>query len=104
MTQCKSIVRPNRIDTMGAHGPIATQYSLWVVNENHERVRQGGGELPAEKIVVDHYFTKSYAEWQAKMARGSCDPNYVREDGWFLQLNPNLENEVAAYEAGKGDT
>lgn len=103
MTQCKSIVRPNRIDTMGAHGPIATQYSLWVVNENHERVRQGGGELPAEKIVVDHYFTKSYAEWQAKMARGSCDPNYVREDGWFLQLNPNLENEVAAYEAGEGE-
>ena len=98
MPQCKSIVRAGRVVTMGAHGPIATQHSLWVVNENHERVRQGGGELPAEKIVVDHYFTRSYAEWQEKMARGSCDPYYAREDDWFLRMNPELAEAVAQKE------
>ena len=94
MPQCKSIVRANQVRTMGAHGPIATHHSLWVVNENHERVRQGGGELPGKKIVVDHYFTRSYAEWQEKMARGSCDPYYAREDGWFLRLNPEMADSV----------
>lgn len=103
MPQCKSIVRAGRVAVMGAHGPIATQHSLWVVNENHERVRQGGGELPKEKIVVDHYFTRSYAEWKEKMARGSCDPNYRRTDDWFLQLNPDLAEAVAACEAAAGE-
>lgn len=98
MPQCKSIVRAGRVVTMGAHGPIATQHSLWVVNENHERVRQGAGELPAEKIVVDHYFTRSYAEWQEKMARGSCDPDYSREEGWFVRINPDMADAVAALE------
>ena len=103
MPQCKSIVRAGQVSTMGAHGPIATQCSLWVVNENHERVRRGGGELPCEKIVVDHYFTRSYAEWQEKMARGSCDPHYAREDDWFLRLNPELAEAVAAYQGGSSD-
>lgn len=99
MPQCKSIVRTRRVETMGAHGPIATRHSLLVVNENHERVRQGAGELPAEKIVVDHYFTRSYVEWKEKMARGSCDPNYAREDDWFLRLNPDMVDAVASYDA-----
>lgn len=103
MPQCKSIVRAGRVATMGAHGPIATQHSLWVVNEDHERVRQGGGELPSNKIVVDHYFTRSYAEWKEKMARGSCDPGYVRDDGWFLRMNPDLAEAVAAAESGEGE-
>lgn len=100
MPQCKSIVRADRVGTMGAHGPIATEHSLWVVNEDHERVRRGGGELPGEKIVVDHYFTRSYAEWQEKMKRGSCDPHYAREYGWFLRLNPDLAEAVAALNEG----
>lgn len=99
LPQCKSIVRAGRVAVMGAHGPIATRHSLWVVNENHERVRQGGGELPAEKIVVDHYFTRSYAEWKEKMARGSCDPRYARENEWFLRMNPELA-EAVLYEEG----
>lgn len=98
MPQCKSIVRTLRVRNMGAHGPIATQFSLRVVNENNERVRQGGGELPGEKIVVDHYFTRSYAEWKGKMSRGSCDPTYVRGNEWFLKLNPDLADAVAAFE------
>lgn len=90
MPQCKSIVRAARVETMGAHGPIATRHSLWVVNENHGRVRQGAGELPGDKLVVDHYFTRSYAEWREKMARGSCDPGYSRDDGWFWRMNPEM--------------
>ena len=90
MPQCKSVVRAGRVVTMGAHGPVATRHSLWVVNENHERVRQGAGELPAEKLVVDHYFTRSLAEWREKLARGSCDPGYSRDDGWFWRMNPEL--------------
>lgn len=98
MPQCKSIVRMGRVTTMGAHGPIATECSLWVVNENHERVRRGGGELPGEKIVVDHYFTRSYAEWKEKMARGSCCPHYSRPNEFFVQLNPDLAEAVEQLE------
>lgn len=103
MPQCKSIVRMGRVTTMGAHGPIATECSLWVVNENHERVRRGGGELPSEKIVVDHYFTRSYAEWREKMSRGSCCPHYSRPNDFFVELNPDLADAVAALEAGEGE-
>lgn len=98
MPQCKSIVRSKKVSVMGAHGPIATERSLWVVNENHERVRRGGGELPGEKLVVDHYFTRSYAEWQEKMARGSCCPEYVRENEWFIRLNPELAERMEGSE------
>ena len=44
--------------------------------------------------MVDHYFTRSYAEWREKMARGSCDPHYAREDDWFLRLNPELADQL----------
>lgn len=98
LPQCKSIVRTWRVSVMGAHGPIAARWSLWIVNENHERVYQGGGELPANKIVVDHYFTRSYAEWQEKMARGSCSPVYSRDNDWFLRLNPEMEAVLAELE------
>ena len=94
LPQCKSIVRTGRVAVMCAHGPIATQHGLQVVNEDHVRVWQGGGELPNKKIVVDHYFTRSYAEWQAKIARGSCDPLCAREDGWFLRMNPEMAGAV----------
>ncbi len=94
MPQCKSIVRASRVSVMGPHAPIAVRFSLYVLDENHQRRRGGTGEVPANKITVDHYFTKSYSEWRAKMARGSCDPNYVRENDWFVRLNPDLAGQI----------
>lgn len=100
MPQCKSIVRASRVSVMGPHAPIAVKFSLYVLDEDHRRRRAGTGEVPGEKIVIDHYFTKSYAEWQQKMARGSCDPNYVRENDWFVQLNPDLAEVIGGENDG----
>lgn len=101
MPQCKAIIRTNKPCAVGVHGPLAVYCPLNVVNEDHERVRQGGGELPANKIVVDHYFTRSLAEWREKMARGSCDPNYSRDGGWFWRMNPDMA-EMDGIIAGDG--
>lgn len=85
----KAIVRTRRVTHMGAHSPIPTLCSLSIVDENHESVKWIM-RLSGEKIVVDHYFTRSYAEWLKKMERGSCDPYYSRKHRLFFQLNPDI--------------
>lgn len=94
MPQCKAIVRASCVSLMGPHIPVSNRFPLRVVDENHVQRYSGDGGLPAEQIVVDHYFTRSYAEWREKMTRGSCDPSYARENGWFLRMNPDLAEVI----------
>lgn len=89
MPQHKSIIQPAKISIMTAHVPIATYQTLRIVDENNEPIRLCKN-ITNNKILIDHYFTKSYEEWQRKMKRGSCDPQYVRENEWFLRMNPEM--------------
>lgn len=43
-----------------------------------------------KRIVLDHYYTKSYEEWCSKINRGSADPNYQRRYEEFFAYNPDL--------------
>ena len=48
-------------------------------------------DCPLDKIVIDHYYTKSYEEWCEKLSKGSCCPLTTREMEEFYILNPDLE-------------
>ncbi len=97
LPQQKCIVRPDRVPLMGPHKPSGydpAYRTVTVVTEDHRPAGDRSFDYPHGKIVIDHYFTRSYEEWQEKMARGSCDPTYCRTDDWFQLLNPGLLEEV----------
>lgn len=89
----KAIVRMRRVTHMGAHSPIPTLCSLLITDENHNNIKQVT-KISGEKIVIDHYFTRSYEEWVEKIRRGSCDPYYSRKYDLFFQLNPDLIDNI----------
>jgi len=95
----KSIVRPTLVQAMSAHIPIRMSSGAIIVDTNGVEV-EDRYTLPSDKLVIDHYYTKSYEEWVERLAKGSCDPYSAREMEWFTQLNPDLEDEVATYEEG----
>lgn len=99
----KSIVRPALVETMAAHSPLKMSEGAILVDAHGVEV-EDKHSLPVDKLVVDHYFTKSYEEWVERLAKGSCDPFASRKNEWFLELNPDMTEVVAAYEAEKGDT
>lgn len=89
MQKYKSIVQPSKCASMTPHNPITIPpYPL--VDENHDVIRSLGTWLPATKVVIDHYYTKSYEEWRAKMRRGSCMNCAPYNQGLFEELNPGL--------------
>lgn len=84
-----------------------------VVDENYNHIDDGAAwssGLTTKKICVDHYYTKSYEEWLAKMARGSCDPYFNRKYQEFFKYNPDMEDcreetyPVQIYEVGEQNT
>lgn len=93
----KSIVRPALVQTMSAHSPIKMDSDAILVDAHGVEV-EDKYDLPADKLVVDHYYTKSYEEWVARLAKGSCDPFASRKMEWFTLLNPDLTEAVNTIE------
>lgn len=85
----KSIVRPALVKTMAAHSPIKMADGAIIVDANGDEA-EDKYNLPADKLVVDHYYTKSYEEWLDRLPKGSCDPFSSRKMEWFEELNPGL--------------
>lgn len=90
LPKCKCIVRSDQVHMMGPHWPIVTDRPLHILDETGAPRYDPADLFPREQLVVDHYFTRSLEEWREKMARGSCDPNYSRDDSWFWALNPDI--------------
>ncbi|HEY0832827.1 MAG TPA: glycosyltransferase family 2 protein [Azospirillum sp.] len=71
----KTIVRPRWVARAGIHLPVLAGGS--VVDEQHRPVSIDGGGVHAHAShalsQVNHYFTKSHAEWTAKRLRGKAD-------------------------------
>lgn len=99
MPNWKSIVRPELVQSMAAHNPIKMTDGTLLVDANGDEV-EDKYDLPADKLVVDHYYTKSYEEWVDRLKKGSCDPFTSRKMEWFVQLNPDLAEAVAQKEEG----
>lgn len=93
LPQTKCIVRPERISGMFPHWPIDIHEPVRVVNTHGEPVNWCMSEKITKDIaVVDHYFTRSLEEWNEKIARGSCDPQYMRPDAMFYIINPDMRD------------
>ena len=89
MPNWKSIVRPAFVASMAAHSPIKMADGAVLVDAYGKTVEDKYG-LPADKLEVDHYYTKSYEEWLDRLPKGSCDPFAARKMEWFETLNPGL--------------
>ena len=85
----KSIVKPHTVKIMGAHTPRAYHRRLKLVYSNKEFINEEKNDAPLDKIVIDHYFTKSYEEWCEKLARGSCN-TLIRKIEEFFLFNPDM--------------
>lgn len=94
MPSWKSVVRPEFVISMAAHHPEKLQDGAFMVDTNGTKRDRDFSDLPADKLVVDHYYTKSYEEWLARLPKGSCDPFSSRKMEWFEALNPGLLNSA----------
>lgn len=93
----KCFIRPDMFSRMLAHWPVVdsnARHPVTIVSEKHLRVNgPHDPTVTGEKIVIDHYFTRSWEEWVEKAERGSSCPMSVRKyDLWFDLLNPDLEH------------
>lgn len=88
----KSIIRPDRVTRMGVHMPCPVMYfDNNTVTPDFERLYCPHGAHPrTDKIVIDHYFTKSWEEWQKKIRRGCADNSDFRKMNEFFDYNPDL--------------
>lgn len=90
MPDWKSIVRPAHVISMAAHHPSRLKDGAVMVDTNGTQREYDFSNLPGDKLVVDHYYTKSYEEWLTRLPKGSCDPFAARRLEWFETLNPGL--------------
>ena len=86
----KSIIQPKRCHGMTPHNPYTIDPYI-TVDENYNYVDERSyNPLPYNKIVVDHYFTKSYEEWCNKLFRGDVMGWNNYDQGTFDSFNPGL--------------
>lgn len=90
MPNWKSIVHPEQVISMTAHHPDKLRDGSVIVDTNGAQRDHNFTNLPHDKLVVDHYYTKSYEEWLSRLPKGSCDPFSSRKIEWFETLNPGL--------------
>lgn len=94
-TRGKSIVQPRKITGMSAHFPITSYNKSTMVDSDFNKVDlRKKYDCPLDKIVIDHYFTKSYEEWCEKINKGSCCPLTTRKLEDFFILNPDLKGVI----------
>jgi len=73
----KSIVQASQVaDVLSPHAFSYLRH--WAVDTDREIKRDGFSAARYDKLQLNHYFTKSLAEWRRKAARGRADTGEVR--------------------------
>lgn len=92
----KNLIQVNRIDHFLMH------YAYY---DEHKHLLYKNEQSNQDLFVIDHYYTKSWEEWQWKIKqRGGADPNYHKALQEFFFYNPDLahlntgEQAIQAYE------
>jgi hypothetical protein len=98
----KSIVRSRCVGSTGVHTPTMAQGCL--VDEHREVAGVQGDPdchpVPtARRLVINHYFGKSRAEWELKRRRGRAtrragDSTHVRPDSYFAAHDKNDVDDI----------
>ena len=80
----KSILDPLAVDIVGCHSVGFREHGHLMFNEAGETVRPWEARKPgfsrAEKLRLNHYYTRSEAELAAKLAKGRVSLNGARSD------------------------
>ena len=96
----KTIANPRRIRAVVSPHYPAYCWNCWAVDENGNRVDGVDNFVPAtHRIRVNHYFTKSRAEWLAKQQKGKADVAGLRpvEEFEWRDRNDVFDDTIVKY-------
>jgi hypothetical protein len=94
----KCIVKLDKRAIMGIHGPVNTA----IVNTEYKLFMGPFNENGKDDVAqLNHYFTKTWQEWQHKKNRGRADrarndKEYIRTDNHFYDQNFNEIEDTSA--------
>lgn len=95
VSEGKSIIKPSKVLSMGCHFPSGVLKNYNIVDSNFRRMLNPLSEFSKNNIIfVDHYFTRSYEEWQEKVKRGNPESKLPCEKyNEFFLYNPDMEEK-----------
>lgn len=70
-------------------------YHRKIVNTHHRRAdyRYTNNELTWDRCYIDHYMTKSWEDWQARLKRGNITKG-IRDVEYFFKINPEMRERI----------
>ena len=102
----KSVLNPRFVKEMYVHHAIYFE-NHYAVNEIGNRLLPALGMSPvaAEKIVINHYFTKSREEFKIKHARGKADDggNWPENHFKLYDRNEIFDDGILKYRAARAE-
>ena len=105
----KSIVNPRRVDCWWS--PHYANYfrDFYSINSNGKKtINVVGYPVAADKIVINHYYTKSKEEYEKKkMPKGSLcftDNPYIMEGFYTHDRNEVFDDDILKYRAARADS
>ena len=106
-THIKTIANPRTIDFIpNPHFAVYFE-DFYSVNENADSLKPIDRNEPvtAEKIVINHYYTKSFEEFYIKQNRGRSDISAKYADNWFNIYNRNdeFDDGILKYQAARAE-
>ena len=102
----KSVVDPRKVDFVPNPHYAVYFHDSHAVNENGRLVEDFiNAPITAEKIVVNHYYTKSREEMTAKMARGRSDVDVAYVSNLFEVCDRNevFDDGILHYRAARAE-
>lgn len=80
----KTIVQPSRVlGTIGAHRAILPDRNLWGHDEQRRPVRRNNAKFCAEKLCINHYYTKDQKTFEKRLARKMTAANKLSHASWY---------------------
>lgn len=99
----KTIVQPARVKSV--HDPHSFIYRApyYAVNENFNRVADAFSDPSVEKIQINHYYCKSFDQFQDKMKRGYSDRKVERtiDRFYYHDTDTNEVEDTSALEIAR---
>ena len=84
----KCIVRTKDVKIMYPHWPFMQEHLMVNINGSPLIDWMHGIDCG---VVLEHYYTRSWEEWQNKITRGCCMPDALKRIDEFFEYNPNME-------------